>query len=236
MKRISSSLICLLYVAAMSIPCAEAASVPVTFTQLTGVTGGSPAATAVFRADLSGIAFTSIQSITLQDNSGGVGGSPGQFSGFDLDAIILSRTSVGTAAGAAALVGLSGFDYTTAGTFFTPGTQRAPADPKLFGTGPAGNTINNAVATLGAFDGDSSTILPDGFVSLGDGGIVSFNLASAITISPGLFLFIGEVGNNGEAISGLVTVSDAPVSTPEPVTMLLLGLGLLGLRAVRRSR
>ncbi len=236
MKRMPTVLICLLCVATMGLPCTEAASVPVTFTQLTGVTGGSPAATAVFRADLSGVGVTSIQSITLQDNSGGVGGSPGQFSGFDLDAIILSRTSVSTAAGAAALVGLSGFDYSTAGTFFTPGTQRAPVDPKLFGTGPTGNTINNAVATLGAFDGDSSTVTPDGFVSLGDGGKVSFNLTSAIVISPGLFLYIGEVGNNGEAISGLVTVSDIPVSTPEPAAMLLLGFGLLGLSAVRRLR
>ncbi len=52
--------------------------------------GGTVAATAVFRADLSGAGIGTLQSITIRDNSFGIGGSTGQFSGFDLDAIILS--------------------------------------------------------------------------------------------------------------------------------------------------
>ena len=68
-----------------------AVAAPVTFTKLTGVTGGTLAATAVYQADLSGVGG-SILSITINDNSAGLGGSPGQFSGFDLDAIILSST------------------------------------------------------------------------------------------------------------------------------------------------
>lgn len=65
--------------------------------KLTGLTGGTLAATAVYRADLSGVGG-SILSITINDNSAGLGGSPGQFSGFDLDAIILSTTNCATAA------------------------------------------------------------------------------------------------------------------------------------------
>ena len=63
-------------------------AVPVLFTKLTGVTGGAPAGTAVYRADLSGLGLLDIASITIADNSSGLGGSPGQFTGFDLDAII----------------------------------------------------------------------------------------------------------------------------------------------------
>ena len=75
-----------------------AQAIPVSFTQLTGVTGGTLKATGVFRADLSGLGLTDIASIGIADNSGGLGGSPGKFSGFDLDAIVLSTTLCDTAA------------------------------------------------------------------------------------------------------------------------------------------
>jgi hypothetical protein len=68
---------------------ASAWAVPVSFTQLTGLTGGSPAETAVFKADLSSLGLGTILSITIRDNSGGLGGATGQFSGFDLDALKL---------------------------------------------------------------------------------------------------------------------------------------------------
>jgi len=79
-----------------SAPCTVSAA-PVTFTKLTGATGGSPAATAVYRADLSAVGLAEILSISIMDNSFGLGGAPGQFSGFDLDAIILSASSVDSA-------------------------------------------------------------------------------------------------------------------------------------------
>ena len=133
-------------------------SVPVSFTKLSGLTGGSPAMTAVYRADLSGLGLAQVASIMIQDNSQGLGGSPGMFSGFDLDAIVLSNTSVGTAPDAQALSGLPVFDFSPAGTFFTPGVQRPPPDPALFGT--LGGNIDNSVATLGSFDGNSTTAIP----------------------------------------------------------------------------
>jgi hypothetical protein len=214
---------------------AHAVTQTAVFTELTGVTGGTPAATGVFRADLSGLGLPTIESITIQDNSGGVGGSPGKFSGFDLDAIRLSFTSVATAAGAAALAGEAVFDFSPSGTLFTPGTQRAPADPALFGT--SGGNVDNAIATLQSFDGNSTTgPTASGFVSMGDNGVVTFNLTSPISTT-GLFLYIGEVGNNGEVAAGAITVSDQPGSrVPEPATILFIGSGLVGLMGWTRAR
>jgi hypothetical protein len=207
-----------------------AQAAPVTFTKLTGLTGDSPAGTAVFKADLSAVGLASILSISIADNSFGLGGAGGQFSGFDLDAIKLSTADCATAACASGLAGLSVFDFFS-GIVFAPGAQRAPVDPKLFGTDAAGTGVDNAVATLGAFDADSTTVTPDGFLSLGDGGVISFNLTGAVSTA-GLFLYIGEVGDNGELAAGSIIVRDSTV--PLPPSTALVGLGLGALLAARR--
>jgi hypothetical protein len=210
----------------------SAVAVPVVFTELPGLTGGSPAQTVVFKSALSSIGLGSILSITISDNSAGIGGSPGQFSGFDLDAIKLSLSDCADAACAAAAPGLGVFDFIT-GVVFTPGTQRPVADAKLFGSGVTGNTLDDTVATLSLFDGDSSIVTPDGFISLGDGGSISFNLTAA-TSTEGLFLYIGEVGNNGEVAASNIEVRSSRVSVPG--TLALLGIGITGfvLRKHRR--
>jgi hypothetical protein len=201
----------------------EAQAINISFTELTGVTGGSPAGTGVFRADLSGLG--TIASVTILDHSSTSAGSPGQFSGFDLDAIVLSSTLITSASDVGSLVRARTFDF--AGSIFTGGAQTAPADPALFGT--VGGHVNNAVATLNSFDGNSTTAIPGafGFVSLGVGGQLAINLTSPIVAGSPLYLYIGEVGNNGEVAAGTITVSSTTVSVPGPIA----GAGLPGLIA-----
>jgi hypothetical protein len=211
---------------------ASAQAAPVTFTELTGVTGGTLAGTAVFRADLSGLGIGQIASLTIQDSNNGIGGSPGQFSGFDLDAVVISTVLITDAGDVGLLVPAATLDFANSVLF--AGTQRPPADPALFGT--TGGQVNNAVATLGAFDGENSTITPDGFVSLGDGGRLSINLVTPIALGGPLFLYIGEVGNQGEVAAGTVELSSTAVPVPAPAGFALFGLGLVGLGLLGRRR
>ncbi|MCC5621858.1 PEP-CTERM sorting domain-containing protein [Nostoc sp. CHAB 5715] len=213
----------------MSSQSATAATFDLTFTKLSGLTGGTPAGTAVYRADLSSIGFD-INSISIADSNSGLGGSSGKFSGFDLDGIKLSNTLISSAADVNSLSGLSVFNFSPAGTIFTPGTQRTPADPALFGT--TGGSIDNSVATLQNFDGNSTTDSSAfGFVSLGDGGKAGFNLTSSVFTTSPIYLYIGEVGDNGEVANGQISVSDKPISVPEPSSSIasFAALSLMGI-------
>jgi hypothetical protein len=211
---------------------ATADAAVLSLTKLSGLTGGADAGTAVYSADLSGLGLTSILSIDITDASSGLGGATGQFSGFDLDAIKLSTTSCTTATCAASATSIGVFDF-GAGTSFVAGTQRAPADPKLFGTEATGTDVNDAVATLGAFDAANSTITPFGFISMGDNGRLIFNLTASVSTA-GLYLYIGEVGDNGEVAASSFVVRDTVTNVPLPSTLALFGAALVGIAGLRR--
>jgi hypothetical protein len=74
-------------------------------------------------------------------------------------------------------------------------------------------------------------------VSLGVGGQLSINLNSPLTTGPNEYLYIGEVGNNGEVAASNITVSSIPVGAPEPATWAMVLLGFAGLTyAAHRNR
>jgi hypothetical protein len=228
MKR--ASLVAIALGGALLVGGAQAATVPVSFSLLPGAVGQG---TSVFRADLSGLGLSEIQSITLIDSNSRTGGSSGAFSGFDLDAIKLSTTLASTAAEASTAAGLAVFDFTPVGTFFTPGTQRPPAAPKLHGTDASGSNVDPAFATLSAFD---AVFFGPGGMSLGDGGSIAFNLVSAASAS-GLYLYLGEIGTDpGESIAGALLVSSLPIGVSEPAgsALLLSALGIAWLASRRR--
>lgn len=212
---------------------ATAGAATLSLEHLTGLTGGTAAGTAVYKGDLSTLGLASILSLSIRDASAGLGGSPGRFSGFDLDAIKLSTTDCATAACAASAVGLSVFNFAAA--HFTPGTQTAPVEAKLFGTNATGLAVDDAVARLGLFDGESTVVTPDGFLSLGNNGEIDFDLTSALSTA-GLFLYIGEVGDNGEVAASQITVRDTTRNVPEPSAAALVALALLSASWVRRRR
>ncbi|MBD2446476.1 PEP-CTERM sorting domain-containing protein [Nostoc sp. FACHB-152] len=219
MKYLSSfSNLATLTISLISVQSATAATLTLDFTKLSGLTGGSPGQTAVFRAEIP--ALNDITSMVINDNSQGQGGSEGQVSGFDLDAIKLSSIFTNNAADVNSIAGLDVFDFSSNGTVLTLGTQRPPEASQLFGN--IGGVINNLVATLENFDANSTTDPKKifGFVTLGDDGKIAFKLKSPLSITTPLYLYFGEVGDNGE----VATVEVMGKHIPEPSSVAALSL------------
>jgi len=189
------------------------ASVEPIFERLSGRAGDSPADTAVYRAYLQDTILQDIRFIAITDNSG-TGGADGELTGFDLDAILLSIVECDTAGCVENMETIIAFDYLAGGTSFTPGAQEPPPDDKLFGTDDTGLNMDNAVATLGVFDGDSSTSRPDGFISMGYGGTLNFTLVQTVS-AQGVYLYLGEVGDNSEVYDGDIIVYGIPRQGPD---------------------
>lgn len=213
------------------LPGAQLGAVPLLFSS-EGLVGQTGAAS----APLNGLGLTTIATITLADNNAGTAGSPGIFSGFDLDMVFIDLD------GSLATTG----DRVFGSAFvFTTGAVRPTADPGLQPTlahpGPtfgslALNTIDFPTATLNALDaayGSPLNTTSSGYLTLGDGGTLVVGFGGGVVLSTGLErLFIGEVGGNGEIAEASATVSDIPL--PLPGTLALFGLGALGLGITRR--
>ncbi|ABA20611.1 conserved hypothetical protein [Trichormus variabilis ATCC 29413] len=229
---------------------ATAASFDLSFTSLAGTINVNPlnkASTSIYRADLSMVGFD-ITAIKLSDIIGISAGSPGKFSGFDLDAIKISDRLITNAEDVKTLPGLDVFDFTPPQTIFSPGTKRDPgnsiyahyfAGNDLFGS--KDGEVDNSIATLGSFDANAITDnTARGFLSLGEGGEILFQLTQKVSTANPLYIYIGEVGNNGEQVRGRVTaigtISSA-TTVPEPASLGALSLmGLYLTRCIRKKK
>ncbi|MEM9684811.1 MAG: hypothetical protein AAF942_16185, partial [Pseudomonadota bacterium] len=138
----------------------SAAAVEIPVTDVGFVAPGA-AGTLIQSADLSLAGTPTINTIVLTDISGGSGGDPGVFSGYDLDAIVLDRDGDITTTGAGEQFTLASLG---ASLTFTGGAIRGGAGPfqvpdginnigTYFGTNFGDGLINDAVATLNTFDG-----------------------------------------------------------------------------------
>jgi hypothetical protein len=191
---------------------------------------------AVYRANLADIGDNyDITSIIITDIVGLSGGSPGKFTGFDLDAIKLSYQKIDKAEDIldSNIVWLDVFDFTPASTILTPGTiltagtQRDTNNPAFVGAlfGTNGQDIDNNVATLDKFDAVAiADQRANGFVSLGDDGKVVFQLKNSVLTTVPLYLYIAEVGGNGEKAKGEIIAVVQKVNIPEPTSLAALSL------------
>ena len=186
--------------------------------------------TTVLRADLAGLGISQISYITVNDSNSGTGGSPGAYSGFDLDALFLDLDGDYLTLG----------DQIYASSFdFTAGSIRSGSAPASNTSGALNgsiddSTVDEAFATLNTID---AIFFGTGSISLGDGGSLTANFDPAVAITGSLFVIAGEVGTGvGEAITGLIEISDTPNRVPEPSILALMVAGLAGLGFTRRRK
>ena len=185
----------------------------------------------IYRADLSNLGVD-LNSLRLGDNSAGFGGSGGSASGFDIDAVALSRTrldSVGALTDLndpATLPRLDVFDFNAARVAYSPGTQRPETSSAFPNASDSQGAINGlpdfAYATLDKFDFATAG---RGYVSLGDGGSLGFDLNATVPAGGPLYLYVAEAGNNGEKLTSGFTASVNRLNTPADLST---DLGLPG--------
>lgn len=175
----------------------------------------------VYRANLTGLGFD-LNSLRLGDSGSGFGGGAGTYSGFDIDAVVLSRTRLDTIDSAAqfnALARVPGLSFNVADTEFTPGSIR-PGSPA---TTVLNNTINGlpnfGVATLDRLDGLSASF------TLGDGGSLGLDLTQTVDTDAPLYLYVVEAGGAGETITSGFTASAGRLDAPADLNT---DLGLAG--------
>lgn len=206
-------------------PLSHANEVSLTFTKIGTTTG-----TTIYRADLANLGID-VRSLLLTDSGSAAGGSPGRFSGFDLDAIVLSSKLIDAVPSAAALndgVFLPKqdvFDFSTSSVFLRPGTQRFGVEQAADLNGTV-NGMLDGLNTLGVFDATGQTGTIGGRVTLGDGGSIGFNLKEAVSTKEPLYLYISESGiSDEETVRATVSASSDTIT---PTGDLSTDLGTAG--------
>ncbi len=179
-----------------------------------GMTGSSR----IYRANLSDLGFD-INSLKLGDSGSGFGGAIGSASGFDIDSVVLSRSKVDSFADYAAFNSMSKLDvfsFTVADTEFVGGTLRpATDDTDLLST--LNGLPNFGRATLEVLD-SAGTVSSPGFLSMGDGGSLGLDLTETVSTEEPLYLYIAEVGGNGETINSGFTASANRLDAPNDLS------------------
>ena len=201
--------------------------VPLIFEDL-GQVGG---ARTLYRALLPSVPG-GIASLTLTDDSDFLGGATGRFSAFDLDAIKLSTTLIDSAdvAGFEALESLNVFDFSPAGTVFTPGAQRPGSFAAADFIGSTNGFLDQGEARLDLGGGSTNTAADaSGFISLGEGGSLGFNLTDNVSSGEDepVYLYLVETGAP-EILTGTVRVSSQPIDTVGDLSTDLGAPGLEG--------
>lgn len=169
----------------------------------------------IFRADLSKLGFD-LNSLKLGDSGAGFGGSSGVASGFDIDAVVLSRDKVDSFTSAAQFNGFDRLDalsFNVASTTFDPGQMRPGGVVGADLTGTVNGLPNFGLATLGLLD-SAGTVNAPGMLTLGDGGSLGLNLKNEVDTDGPLYLYIAESGANGEQITSGFTASASRLEAP----------------------
>ena len=169
-------------------------------------------ATDIYRADLSNYAGN-INSLVVTDGNTLQGGAGGRVSGFDLDFVVFSRTLLENVDDSVdinsdgVLPRLDVFDFSPAGTLFTPGSQHdGLGGVRRLLDGEVNGLINTGRVMLDTVESQGRDT--PGAISLGDGGSIAFKLSETLDArDEPLYLYIGEAGAAGESLDGEVTVS-----------------------------
>lgn len=205
-------------------------SVPVQFVKI-GRVGNND----IYRADLSHLGID-INSIRLNDSNSRFGGGTGTVSGFDLGAVVLSKTMISMADIAknpqldlddpAVLTRFDVFDFASDAITFDPGTQRPPTSSFSGAIGPdLDGTINRFLVNEADVELDKFRDTGRGSITLGDGGSIAFDLNQTVSTNQSLYLYIAEAGGSGETVVPTIQVSADGV---EPSADLSTDLGAPG--------
>ncbi|MBB3021710.1 Ca2+-binding RTX toxin-like protein [Microvirga lupini] len=186
--------------------------------RLTPVLIGRVNNTDIYRVDLSQSGLSSIGTITIKDDNV-ISGSPGTYSGMDLDFVKIMNTFVADGATVPSTSVENVFDFSSSGVLFQPGFQTplGPNDPLRWNTNLQGTSGANI------YDPSKAPLdhLDDSWLSLGEGGQVTFLLKTPVS-TVGRYLYFGEASVSD--LSNYVLVSDVPPTTPsEPKDFTLFG-------------